>query len=277
MNFLQIPTYGNAVLCLPAEYIAAKMMVVRALVGKLDLYCIKPDAKPLAKINTTIDFAALVPKQLFHSLENTKNIKCLLIGGARLDNSIEKKLQKSPNRVFETFGMAETLSHIALREITAPNNPCFRLLPSIKINQTKDKRLKIISPKRGLNNYFTSNDLVKINKDNSFTWLGRADNLIQTGSLKISPEKLEKKMQQCLAVLQGITFFLGSEKDAKLGFKLIMLIEGRESKNLVAKLKIEMKEKLKFFEIPKKFTFRKKFIRSENFKILRKQTLVVEK
>lgn len=273
LTVLQIPTGAKSLLCLPMDYIAAKMMLVRALVGNLNLHCIAPTSKVLEKVIEKFDFAALVPYQLFSGMKNIENINCLLIGGTALDNSLEKMLKKLPTKIFETFGMAETLTHIALRKISNPTEQFFRPLPSVKITKTADNCLKIKAPKRGLVNYFKTNDLVTINQDGSFSWLGRLDNLIQSGSLKICPEILEQKIKNKLAKIIKKDFFLSSVANKKLGSELIILLEGDYSQKELTAIKIKLKQNFKFYEIPRQFVIVEEFLRNKNLKLLRKATL----
>ena len=218
LSVLKIPNQAKTLLCLPANYIAAQLMLIRALIGNLCLHCIAPDAKPLEKCKSGFDFAAMVPYQLYSSLENIKHIQCLLIGGGFLSHSIKKKIQTSESNIYETFGMAETLTHIALRRITGKPEKFFSLLPSIQITQNEKACLMVKSPQRGLKNYLTTKDIVKIHKNGSFDWLGREDFVIETGSIKICPETLEKKIHWHLPLLKD--FFISALPHPKLGSEL---------------------------------------------------------
>ncbi len=278
LSVLKIPSITKTLLCLPANYIAAQLMIIRALVGNLCLHCIAPDAKPLKKCKNGFGFAALVPYQLHHSLANIKYIRCLLIGGGFLSHSLKRKIQtletKLPKTdIYETFGMAETLTHIALRKITgklAVEN-FFLPLPSVQIMQNDRGCLMVKSPQRGLKNYFQTKDIVKIHENGSFDWLGREDFIIETGSMKICPEMLEKKIYSHLPFLRG--FFIGSLPHLRFTSELIMLIEGKPNKELLQKIKKKLSAELEFQEMPKKFFFVEFFSRTLQMKIQRKKTL----
>ena len=271
LSILNIPNKAKTLLCLPANYIAAQLMLIRALIGNLHLHCIAPDAKPLEKCKDGFDFAAMVPYQLCNALKNIKNIRCLLIGGGFLSHSIKKKIQTSESNIYETFGMAETLTHIALRRITDKPEKFFSPLPSVQIKQNEKGCLMVKSPQRGLKNYLKTQDIVKIYKNGSFEWLGREDFVIETGSIKICPETLEKKIHSHLPFLDN--FFISSQAHFQLGSELIMLIEGTSNKELLQKIKKKLAIHLKFYEIPKNFFFVESFSRSAQMKILRKKTL----
>ena len=240
LSVLKIPNQAKTLLCLPANYIAAQLMLIRALIGNLCLHCIAPDAKPLEKCKSGFDFAAMVPYQLYNSLENIKHIQCLLIGGGFVHHSIKKKIQivsnpTSNSTVYETFGMAETLTHIALRRITGKPETFFSPLPSVQIMQDNKDCLMVKSSQRGLKNYLTTKDIVKIYKNGSFEWLGRKDFVIETGSIKICPETLEKKIHCHLPLLKD--FFISALPHPKLGSELIMLIEGGSNQRFIRKNK----------------------------------------
>ena len=271
LGILNIHNKAKTLLCLPAHYIAAQLMLVRALIGNLHLHCIAPDTNPLIKCKNKFDFAAMVPYQLYNALENIKNIRCLLIGGGFLSHSIKKKIQTSESIVYETFGMAETLTHIALRRITGKPEKFFSPLPSVQIMQDDKDCLMVKSSQRGLKNYLTTKDIVKIYKNGSFEWLGREDFVIETGSIKICPETLEKKIHSHLPLLKD--FFISALPHPKLGSELIMLIEGESNQDLLEKIRKNLSAKLEFYEIPKKFFFVESFSRSAQMKILRKKTL----
>ena len=278
LDYLGIKKGQKAILCLSADYIAGQLMIIRALIGELDLYCINPDANPLERIQKSFplqqfNLIAVVPYQLFSALEMLKNISHSLIGGDFLPDKIKTKLKNFPNSIYETFGMAETLTHIALKKINTTTNPdLFITLASVKINQAKNGTLRIKSPRRGLKNYLETKDIIKIYTKNSFEYLGRLDYIIQTGSMKIQPEILEKKFQKNIPLLQHKNFFLDSVPHPQLNSQLILCVEGSLSKKEKQKLHFLFKEKLEFYEIPKKIFFLPKFIFSENMKILRKET-----
>lgn len=210
-----------ALLCLPVEYIAGKMMIVRALVTGMTLHWIEPSALPDGARDKKVDFCAMVPLQVFNLLETGypfSHIKTLIIGGSALSTELENRLQTIPSRIFETFGMAETCSHIALRRINGPHSkPWFTTLPGIKIS-TDDRQCLVIQA-AFLPDAVETNDIVAITGKNKFLWKGRFDNIINSGGIKINPESLEKMIFDML----GHELYLVGLPDDKLGQKLVMV------------------------------------------------------
>ena len=229
-----------ALLCLPLKYIAGKMMVVRALVADLQLVEIEPSGHPLADVpaGTRIDFAAMTPMQIFNTLsvpaekEKLKSIKKIIIGGAAIDEKMEAELRAFPNEIYSTYGMTETLSHIALRRISGNAERGYRVLPRIKIARGNDDCLVI-------NDTLKTNDIVEILDDGSFLILGRKDNVVNSGGIKIQLEQVETQLRAANA---GTDLMLTSVPDEKFGEILVVLVCGN------AKINCDF---LKKFERPK--------------------------
>jgi O-succinylbenzoic acid--CoA ligase len=122
-SFLNLKKGDSALLCMPLNYIAGKMVVVRALIAGLDLYAVTPSGNPLKDLHQEFSFAAMIPLQVFNSLQSDteklrlSNIKNLIIGGGSIDPQIEEAVKNFPHKVYSTYGMTETLSHIALRQL----------------------------------------------------------------------------------------------------------------------------------------------------------------
>jgi len=220
----------KALLCLPVRYIAGKMMVLRSLVAGLDLYTVTPDGRPLANIPSglTFDFAAMVPLQVFNSLSNDKTaletIKNGIIGGAAIDPELEKEVAALPNGWYSTYGMTETLSHIALRRLNGParsENYC--PVNNVNISLSEDETLTIEAPLICPATIVT-NDIARIFPDGSFKILGRKDNVINSGGIKLQTEQIEQKLSQIL----DVPFCITSAPDPKLGEKVILLIESKD-------------------------------------------------
>ncbi len=227
---LDLEQGNKALLCLPVRYIAGKMMVVRSLVAGLDLYTVAPDGRPLANIPSglTFDFAAIVPLQVFNSLSNDKKalktIKSGIIGGAAIDPDLEKEVAGLPNSWYSTYGMTETLSHIALRRLNGParsENYC--PVNNVNISLSEDETLTIEAPLICPATIVT-NDIARILPDGSFKILGRKDNVINSGGIKLQTEQIEQKLAQIL----DVPFCITSAPDPKLGEKVILLIESKD-------------------------------------------------
>lgn len=192
---------GNtALLALPMRYIAGQMMVVRALVGGLHLITTAPSSTPLAEIAEEIDFAPLVPMQVAITLaqENGRQqfarVRTILLGGGFVDATLEQQLQELPCRVFASYGMTETLSHIALRAVNGPERSAFYTpLPGVGVSLTGTGTLQLNVPYLGIPELIT-NDLAEIAPDGSFRILGRVDAVINSGGIKIQAEDIEQEI-----------------------------------------------------------------------------------
>jgi len=276
---LRLKNGDHALLCLDPEYIAGKMMLVRSLVTGMKIVAVNPVANPFRKIprNVRVDFVAIVPMQLIeiiqsdlaYRLNSTKNI---LVGGAALDQGIKKKLSTFDGRVYATYGMTETISHIALQSINGPAaSEYFTVLPGIKINADERGCLEINAPH--LDEKVVTNDLVEINDARHFKWLGRIDNVINTGGKKIIPEKIEDQINRLFAQqMVRNKFFISSIPDPVLGNKLILIIEGALENITVETLKSHLRENLRNYEVPKKIYTNINFVLTKNGKLNRTET-----
>jgi O-succinylbenzoic acid--CoA ligase len=212
---------SRALLCLPTKYIAGKMMVVRAMILGWDLHVVAPEKDALTQYDNTYDFAALVPYQVYHSFKALSKVKRLLIGGGPVPDSLETKLQNSPTEAFATYGMTETITHVAVRRLNgAGATPIFSALPDIKFS-LDDRGCLVITAPKITDDIVVTNDLVTLNSPTSFVWIGRYDNVINSGGIKIFPEKVENKLSEFITR----PFIISSEKDEALGSRLILVIE----------------------------------------------------
>lgn len=267
-NFLGLKEGNSALICLPIEYISGKMMVVRAITRKLKLIISDPSLKPLENLNENIDFCAMTPLQVENSLDKIHFIKNLIIGGAAVSQSLKKKIAQillpsnSPTQIYETYGMSETLSHIALKKTYPTQDEYFSLFDGIEISTDERNCLKIFAPRLN-SEILQTNDLVEIREGKQFKFLGRIDNVINSGGAKIFPEQLEALVKK---EIPNEVVFLGI-KDDILGEKLILIIEGFESENFksqISNLKFE-----KSFHKPKEIIFIEKIPRTPNGKVNR--------
>lgn len=254
--FFSLTPSKKAVLALPAKYIAGKMMLVRALVLGLELDIFPPSTKPFQRIEQDYDFAALTPLQAEKSFETLNRFKTIIIGGAPINKDLEDKLKKLPISVFETYGMTETITHIAAKRIEEDH---FTVLPNVSIKTNKDSCLIITAP------YFDediiTNDVVKLSSETSFNWLGRKDNIINTAGVKINPEVVEKKLSKHITA----RFYITSKKDNSLGEKVILLIEGEKQE-----MEATVFAALEKYENPKEIIFEAVF-EEVNGKVKRKR------
>lgn len=266
-HFLGLKEGDTALLCLPIEYISGKMMFVRSIVRKLELIITDPVIKPLRYTDIKVDFCAMTPLQVENSLDKLYLIKNLIIGGAAVSESLKRKISSSlgsenSQRIFETYGMSETLSHIALKQIYPVSESFFTAFKNVNISTDERGCLKIFAPYLNAE-ILQTNDLVEIKNGNQFRFLGRIDHVINSGGAKIFPEQLEALVKK---EIPNEVVFLGVE-DESLGQKLILVIEGSESQDIIDKIQeIQFEKK---FHKPKEIIFVEKIPRTPNGKINR--------
>lgn len=317
-NYFSLQENTTALLCMNPNFIAGKMMLVRALILGWKIDVVEPSLNPLKGLNKSYSFSAMVPLQVSNSLDDLHKIKKLIIGGGAISNSLEQSLQKIKTECFATYGMTETVSHIAVRKLN--NYPSLRggttkqphsksknvissnpdkyrdekshydTLPNITISTDQRNCLVINAPKITKNQIIT-NDIVALISDSEFKWLGRFDNIINSGGIKLISEQIEEKLSKIIEQ----RFFVAGIPDELLGEKLVLVVEGQSvkgSKNQRSKeskeqsgtstslsnqknLKSQISnlESLSKYEIPKEIYFLDAFIETSTKKIQRKKTL----
>ena len=249
-DFLGLKPGDSALLCMSLDYIAGKMVVVRSIERHLHLISVSPSGHPLKDIdlkdaNGEITFAAMVPMQVYNTLqvpeerERLTHIRHLIIGGGAIDASLEKELQALPGNIaiWSTYGMTETLSHIALRRINgAEASEWYQPFDSVKISQTDEGCLVIEAPLVCAETLVT-NDIVEIesyiyNKVEKlrFRIKGRKDNVVCSGGIKIQIEEVEEFLKPHLEK----PFMLAKKKDEKFGEIAVLLSEDKEIKTVEA-------------------------------------------
>ncbi len=272
-EFFSLNKGDKALHCLPAKYIAGKMMLVRAMVLGLDMDLVAPTLNPLDGVAKKYDFAAMIPLQVKNTLNRLALIKKLIVGGAPVSNRLAEELQPLPTYVFETYGMTETVSHIAVRQLNkfkstkSQKQSHFIALPGVSLETDSEGKLIIKAPHVCEETVYT-NDLVDLISKTNFTWLGRADNVINSGGVKLVPEEIEKKLAQLIKK----RFIVSSVKDEVLGQKPVLLVESTNV-NAVALLDtIKNSGLLEKYQIPKEIYFLPSFLETETGKIQRKNT-----
>lgn len=265
IQFLNISPSETALLCLNIQTIGGKMMVVRSIVNGMKLLVTEPSSNPLKTITETIDFIAIAPIQLMTILqenpEKLKPIRNVIVGGGIISEQAIKLLKKHRLTVFQTFGMTETISHIALRKVGYEQEEHYTTLNGIRVSEQKG-RLIVRAPAIGVNELET-NDEVEIINDRQFKWIGRSDFIINSGGIKIQIEPLERELQQEISE----KFFVHPKKDGVLGEKVVIVVEGNESETLLRK---EFYSFLKNkYHIPKEIAFIQKIILTPSDKINR--------
>lgn len=276
--FFNLKPKTTALLCLPVQYIAGKMMLVRALTLGWHLDVISSNSNPLKTISKNYDFSAMVPLQVEKSLQKLDSIKKLIVGGGVVSNQLQTKLQSLSTEVFATYGMTETITHIAVKKLNNFNNTnsvsnqneFYKTLPNTTI-YIDERNCLVIKNSKISNQIVFTNDVVQLISDTEFEWLGRFDNVINSGGVKLHPEKIEEK----LAKIIQQRFFVTGISDDKLGEKLILVVEDIASSSTVEKSfysAIQNLQTLSKFEIPKEIYFTDQFIDTETGKIQRKKT-----
>ena len=250
-RFLGLEKGDTALLCMPIRYIAGKMVVVRALTRGLRLVCVAPSAHPFAEMRQAPTFAALTPMQVYETLRVPREAallratRCLIIGGGAVSEELAARLRGFPGQVWSTYGMTETLSHVAMRRLSGPGaGETYQPLPGVEVSLTDDGRLVVSAPAVCPDRLVT-NDLARLTPDGGFVILGRRDNVVCSGSIKLQIEALEKQ----LAPLEG-SFALTAVPDPKFGEALTLLYAGPLTDEAVERL---CRERLAPYERPKHF------------------------
>lgn len=339
--FFGLEPGASALLCMSADYIAGKMMLVRAMVLGLELDYVAPSSNPLGdafktavasntahvfktgdgtstsdafktaklpkngEISKPYDFCAMVPLQFQNSLNALGQIRFLIVGGAPVSENIRLQIPtqdlRFPTAVFETYGMTETITHIALKKLNAGtgtgagtggntqqrqaavegtppyhgaiglhwDTENFTTLPNIRVSIDNRGCLVIHAPKIAAAPVVT-NDVVHWVSEREFKWLGRYDNVINSGGVKLFPEQIETK----LASTMTTRFFVGGLPDERLGQKLVLFTEGVTDREKLFQI-IKSQKNLEKFEIPREIYQIPKFSMTDTGKIQRKKTLAM--
>ena len=273
-RFFKLPSATTALLCLPAEYIAGKMMLVRAMFLGWQLDTVPPSSNPLDQVFKVYDFSAMTPFQLDNSIARLHLVKKLIIGGGTVSPRIRKMLVDIDTKIYETYGMTETSSHIAAKRLNPRKKKkpsrSFKLLPNVSIAQDERGCLIIKAPNI-LDEEIVTNDVVEIVTYKRFNWKGRYDNVINSGGIKLFPEQIEKKLNKEL----DHRFFITSMPDDSLGEKVVLFVEDDFSEDTLAELQqiIDNMKSLDKYEKPRKIYLIGKFEETPNGKIHRENTI----
>ncbi len=257
-SFFKLQPKNTALLCLSADYIAGKMMLVRAITLGLDLDTKEPNSHPLE--SKKYDFVAMVPMQVENALEQLYLVKTLLIGGTKVNYQLTKSILKTNCNAFESYGMTETISHIAIKKI---GELSFTVLPNVTISVDERSCLVIEALELSKEKIIT-NDIVSILNEFQFVLKGRIDNVINSGGVKIFPEEVEEKLAKYISS----RFFIASVSDEKFGEKVILVVEGKPFI-----LEDVIFSEVSKYQTPKEVVFIDKFVETETNKINRKKTL----
>lgn len=277
---------GQALVCLPTAYVAGRMMLVRGLVLGLDLHVVEPSADPLAALAPAahIDFAAFVPLQMqtllaralqapadscyadeteaaFRYRRLLDGMQAILLGGGPLSAPLYEQVRRLSAPVYHTYGMTETATHIALRRLNGDQaTEAFRPLPGVELALDSRDCLAIRGP-MSADEWVQTNDLVELRADRSFIWLGRADNVINSGGVKVHIEKVEAKIEAMQAARSDLAWAgrrsaIVPTPDERLGQAVTLVLEGppltaAEEEEMAAILRAALDR----FELPRRFAY----------------------
>ncbi|MCS7003752.1 MAG: AMP-binding protein [Cytophagales bacterium] len=230
---LQLSSEFKALICLPLQFTAGIMMLARCLIVGMKPIVVEPSSNPLIKLEEQVDFAAFVPLQLQNILQDPESViklnrmKKVLVGGAALPERVVQKLQSLSVEVWATYGMTETVSHIALQKLNGSDKQNFFVaLPNVQLRTNDEGCLEIFGDVTNFQ-WITTRDVVELQENKRFfKIIGRADNIINSGGIKIQPEVVEKQVETYFQQHEKIPIFaVSSQPDELYGEKLVLVIE----------------------------------------------------
>lgn len=261
----QMTKGDSALLCLSSDYIAGKMMIVRALVNEWHLTLSEPISNPLQDLNRRFDFCAMVPLQVQRSMETApgklREIRTLIIGGASISDDLVELLQSHKINAVATYGMTETATHIAVKNLSPETDEDFKTLTDYQIFQDDRGCLAVNAPH--LSGVVQTNDVVTL-LDDSFVLKGRIDHVINSGGIKVFPQEIERILSKMIG---NRAFYITSTKDKDLGEKVTLVIEGdgKGDENLLEKCSILIED----YRRPRRLVHEELLSRTETGKIIR--------
>lgn len=267
-DYFKLEPGDTALQCLPSHFIAGKMMLVRAMILGLELDLVAPSSSPVFNTKKAYTFCAMVPMQLQNSIEKINNFKTIIVGGTAVSNEIIKQVQNIGCKVYATYGMTETLSHIAVKSLNGIDKQAhYNLLNNVIISKDNRGCLVVEAPNL-TDEIITTNDITELHSETSFDIIGRFDNMINSGGVKVFPEQVEAKLQDKI----DTRFFIAGIPDDTLGEKVILVVEG-----LSHEITPSVFKGLQKFEIPKEIFTIEKFIETPTQKLQRSKTLALLK
>lgn len=270
-DIFELEPGNTAIDCLPSYYIAGKMMLVRAMILGLEIDCVEPSAHPIFDYEKHYDFCAMIPLQLKHTIDYTDNIKTIIVGGSKITKPLLERIKNRPSKFYETYGMTETVTHVAVKQLASKGHKgdsFFKALANVTFSQD-DRKCLVINASKLVKESLTTNDIVDLKSETSFKLLGRYDNVINSGGVKLFPEQIEEKLQPII----DERFIVAGEEDATLGEKLILIVENPRDSVETIENRVKYLKGLTRFEVPKKIYTIDKFSETVNGKIQRNKTL----
>lgn len=282
IRFFKLSSNDTVLICLDINHIGGVMMLIRALIAQMDVIIQEPNSSPFDNVAPPIlpSFVAMVPLQLSRSLvdyetspEKFKNMRALILGGAPIDNKLKGACQKLIFPVYQTFGMTETISHFAVRLVNGSEQfESFQLLEGWQIKLNDNRQLMVKSDMNQAD-WIITNDIVEIVGDRSFKWLGRSDNVINSGGLKTHPEILENEIFTVFDKLNlDNRFFVIGMPDKDLGECVVLVLEGKRDQREEQRIRASLKNFLPKHHSPKDLFFIDRFIETSSGKIKRQAT-----
>lgn len=266
--YFELSPGDSALLCLPIDKIAGRMMLYRALHMNLSLHIQEATSTPFKSASKKYDFVALTPHQVTSSLASgsilREHAEKLIIGGAPVSHKLESALLHDGVYAWETYGMTETVTHIAVRQLSPQSQAVFTCLEGVTVSTTDDHHLIIEADH--LNGPLLTTDVVDRIDKHHFRWVGRADHAINSGGLKIHPESIEAKV----AHLFDRRYYFSGESDEVFGQRVVLNIEGSEFRESEEEELIQgLINHLKKYELPKKIVYQQHFKETTTGKIIR--------
>ena len=258
---------SRALMCLSLSYIAAKMMLVRAMVLGWKLTVTEPTSTPLESVDEKFDFVALVPMQLYRSAEKLESVREILVGGGRVNRDFIQRIPSGmKTRIRQSYSMTETATHVALRELYPTFEESYRTIPGVEVGSAKDGTLIINAPALGAERLQTR-DLATVLSPCEFLLLGRSDQVINSGGIKIFPQQTEEKLS---SILHG-RYFVAGMPDPTLGECQVLFIEGNSSEQ--ERIKSFIDKNFDRYHRPRRIYFMETFPLTHTGKIDQKKIL----
>ncbi|WP_340153433.1 AMP-binding protein [uncultured Marivirga sp.] len=282
LETLNLKEGDKALLCINPSFIGGKMMIARALIGGLDLHIAPISGNPLIDFidNSIIDFFSFVPYQMERIIEESpesikylERSKAIILGGAPVPDNLAQKIKSHfyNTKVYSTYGMTETVSHVALKRINSAKEECFNALKGVSFSVDNRNCLIVNAPKISGQDSLLTNDVVELISLTQFNWLGRYDFVINSGGIKIHPEIIEKEIASIFSEFNiSNRFFVFGLPHEKFGESLNLVLEGDVATENIPKI---LKSKLEAFQAPKQIFTIDEFAETENGKINRKRTI----
>lgn len=271
VDYFKLKEQSKILLCLPLDKIGGIMLALRAFVANAEILPVDPKKNPFDGLeeHLSFDFASMVPNQLANCEGSWSKVKTILIGGGPLSAELQSKLTNASKdfAVYQSYASTETISHVALRSLHPNLDPFYHALTGVSFATNPEQCLIVNAPALNLK-HLQTNDVVNLVDKTSFQWLGRKDNVVLSGGLKLYPEVLEGKLDL------PFNFLLMGMEDPELGERLVLLMS---KDNFSEHLPVSIREQLKGAERPKTIVLVPKLLFTETGKIKRSESWAQEK